>query len=271
MSESADKDRADGMLDGKTIVVTGCASGIGWETAKQIGRHGGRVIGVDINEPAGNVDDFRGCDLSDRVAMETLVKHLPDGIDGIANVAGLPPTAPPEMVLLVNLVGLKFFTETMISKLRDGASIVNVASLAGSGWIEATTAIKASEGLDFRNVSPFVEKYGVGREKARSYFFSKEALVVWTMQCRWKWRDRGIRMNTVSPGPVDTPILKDFIATLGPRDSLDKRLVERFGTPEDVAPVICFLLSDMTRWIRGANIPVDGGMYAHLQCKMHEL
>lgn len=104
---------------------------------------------------------------------------------------------------------------------------------------------------------------------ARSYFFSKEALIVWTMQNRWTWRDRGIRMNTVSPGPVETPILKDFLETLGARAEEDMRIMDRPGRPGDIAPAIAFLLSDGAAWIRGTNIPVDGGMYSHVLCEMH--
>ena len=71
-------------------------------------------------------------------------------------------------------------------------------------------------------------------------------------------------MNTVSPGPVETPILGDFLQTLGERAKEDARLMERPGTAQDIAPVIAFMLSSESYWIRGANIPVDGGMAAHI-------
>ena len=179
--------------------------------------------------------------------------------------------APARMVLLVNLVGLKYFTELMIPKLNDGASIVNLASLAGFGWPHAIDAVKASYDLDFEDVDEFIAKHKVGNEGGRSYFFSKEALVVWTMKNRWTWRDRNIRMNSVSPGPVDTPILKDFVETLGERAEEDMKVMDRPGTPEDIAPIVTFLLSDMTHWIRGTNIPSDGGMSSHLLCNIHQL
>ncbi len=260
----------DKILRDKTIVVTGCASGIGKATAKLVKRLGGDVLGVDVNKTEEHVDELYIADLSDRRTVKALINALPTRIDGIANIAGLPPTAPAEKVLLVNLVGLKFFTENMIPKLNDGASIVNLASLAGFGWPQAMDAIRASEDLDFEDVEDFIRRWNVGNEGGRSYFFSKEALVVWTMRNRWTWRERGIRMNAVSPGPVDTPILKDFIETLGERAEEDMRVMDRPGTPEDVAPVVAFLLSDMTRWIRGANIPCDGGMSSHLFSKIHE-
>lgn len=259
------------VLENKKIIVTGVASGIGQETAKTIKSLGGYVIGVDRNKATNHVDEFHQADLSDKSSIDQLVAALPSGANGLANIAGLPPTAPAELVVLVNLVGLKYLTESLLPKLADGASIVNLASLAGFGWSQSILAIKASANIDFADVAAFNKKYDIGSEGGRSYFFSKEALVVWTMQNRWTWRDRGIRMNAVSPGPVETPILKDFLETLGDRAEEDARVMDRPGSPGDIAPVVCFLLSDMATWMRGSNIPVDGGMSSHILCGMHEL
>ena len=259
------------LLAGKTVVVTGCASGIGRETARLAKALGADVLGVDVRHTEEHVDELYVADLTDRRTIQALVRALPDGIDGIANVAGLPPTAPAEKVLLVNFVGLKFFTEAMIPKLNEGASIANLASLAGFFWADAVPAVRAAQDLEFEDVAQFVRDWRVGNEGGRSYFFSKEALIVWTMRNRWTWRDRGIRMNCVSPGPVDTPILQDFVETLGPRAEEDMRVMDRPGRPEDVAPVVCFLLSDMSRWYRGANLTADGGMSSHILCEQHGL
>jgi len=259
------------LLRDKTIVVTGCSSGIGKETARLIKRLGGEVLGVDINKTDDYVDELYLADMSDRRTLKALIMALPAGIDGIANIAGLPPTAPADKVVLVNLVGLKFFTENMIPKLNDNASIVNLASLAGFGWQDSLDSIRASSDLEFEDVPQFLLEHDITNADGRSYFFSKEALVVWTMQERWAWRSRGIRMNAVSPGPVDTPILKDFLETLGERAEEDARVMDRPGLPEDIAPVVTFLLSDMTSWIRGTNLPVDGGMMSHLLCKINQL
>ncbi|MEO7128883.1 MAG: coniferyl-alcohol dehydrogenase [Rhodoferax sp.] len=257
------------MLEHKTIIVTGAASGIGAATAALLASCGAEVISVDINRPAAPVGRFIQADLSDKISVDRLVAELPTGAHGLANIAGLPPTRPPEAVLKVNLVGLKYLTTQLVPKLADGAAIVNLASLAGLGWAEAKEAVLASNQLDFDGVAAFCRRYRI--EGARSYFFSKEALIVWTMQNRWTWRSRGIRMNAVSPGPVDTPILKDFIETLGARAEEDMKVMDRPGTPADIAPVVAFLLSDGSAWIRGTNVAVDGGMYSNVQCSMHGL
>jgi len=257
------------VLKGKTIIVTGASSGIGAATAALAAAQGADVISVDINPRVRPVGRFVRADLADRASIDALVDALPAGAHGLANIAGLPPTRPAAQVVKVNLVGLKYLTTRLVPKLADGASIVNLASLAGLGWADAKETIQASANLEFGEVDAFCRKHGI--EGARSYFFSKEALIVWTMQHRWTWRDRGIRMNAVSPGPVDTPILKDFLQTLGARAEEDMKTMDRPGKPGDIAPVVCFLLSDGAAWIRGTNVPVDGGMFSNILCQMNGL
>ena len=255
---------------GKKIIVTGAASGIGAETAKLLKAQGANIIGMDLNEPQANVDQYIKVDFSDPGSIEAAVASVPTGIDALCNIAGVPPTKERALVLKVNFLGLRHFTELMIDKLNDGASIVNIASLAGLGWPEAGDQIKAFLAFrDFSATEAFCELNGVEEGGGRSYFFTKETLLVWTMMNRWTWRDRGIRMNCVSPGPVETPILPDFLETLGERAAEDAKVMDRPGRPEDIAPVIAFMCSDDSSWIRGANIPVDGGMYQHVLCNMH--
>ena len=104
--------------------------------------------------------------------------------------------------------------------------------------------------------------------EGRSYFFSKEYVVYWTMRSRWAWRDRGIRINVVSPGPIETPILPDFKAVLGRAERVIG-LVGEPGSPRDVAPLVSFLISDAASWITGANFAVDWGISAHLTLERH--
>jgi NAD(P)-dependent dehydrogenase (short-subunit alcohol dehydrogenase family) len=257
------------MFQDKTFVVTGVSSGIGAETARWLREQGARVLGVDLRQPSTGIDDFFQADLGDAASLDRLVAALPAGIDGLANIAGLPPTHPAAVVLRVNLVGLKYLTLALVDKLADGASIVNLASVAGAGWPLALPAIQASEDLAFAEVDAFCLAHRI--EGARSYFFSKEAVIAWTIQNRWTWRSRGIRMNAVSPGPVDTPILTNFIETLGERAADRMQVMDRHGAPADIAPVVAFLLSAASTWIRGTNVPVDGGLHAHVMDEQYGL
>lgn len=260
---------SNGLVAGKLIVVTGCSSGIGAQTVKTLKAQGANIIGVDIN-PSDAVDTFIKADLGEAESIAATANLIPQGIDGLCNIAGLPPTRPAPAVLKVNLVGLKIFTYQLIDKFSSGASITNLASLAGGGWPEAIKQVKQLNAIDnLDSVEAFCATHKIDEEAGRSYFLSKEALIVWTMQNRWTWRDQGIRMNAISPGPVETPILPDFIKTLGDRAEEDMRVMDRPGTPADIAPLATFLQSDGSAWIRGANIPCDGGMSSHIAMNMH--
>lgn len=258
------------MLKDKTIIVTGVSSGIGAETARQIMAQGGRVIGVDRNPSDLPLYAFHQVDLMDAAALDALIATLAaTKADGLANIAGVPPTAPPAVVLTVNLVALKRLTLGLVDSLADGAAIVNLASLAGIGWEGEVAKITAAADLTHEGVAEFCATQGITPET--SYFFTKQALVAWTYENRWTWRARGIRMNAVSPGPVDTPILGDFLETLGERAEEDMRIMDRAGRPSDIAPVVCFLLSDGSGWLRGVNIATDGGMRAHIEATSNGL
>lgn len=257
-------------LKNKTIIITGVSSGIGEETAREVRAAGGHVIGIDRNAPRVDLDGFYQVDLTDEAAVDALIDALkPLKADGLANIAGVPPTAPVDVVLTVNLVALKKLTLGLVDSLNDGASIVNLASLAGIGWEGELDKIKAAEGLSYAGVADFAAAHEITPDI--SYFFTKQALVAWTHESRWTWRDRGIRMNAVSPGPVDTPILGDFLETLGERAEEDMRIMDRPGAPTDIAPVVTFLLSDGSVWLRGVNIATDGGMRAHIDATSHGL
>lgn len=257
-------------LTGKTIAVTGSSSGIGAETVDLLKSYGARVIGFDkqVAHPI-NTDEFIQVDLADPDSIEAAVAATPCKVDALCNVAGIPPTLPEPLVLQVNFTGLRHFTERMIDHLNEGAAIVNCGSMAGFGWQENLYQVKAFMALrDFDDVTEFVADQEI--QGAKSYMLSKEALVAWTHKCWDRWKDKGIRMNTVSPGPADTPILKDFIEALGQRAEDDLNTL-RAGRVEEIAPLIAFLCSDASQWLRGANIPVDGGLAASALCQKHEL
>ena len=228
------------MNKGKTYVVTGVASGIGAETSRFLRAKSVKFIGVDRIE-IDKADQFFQVGLSDRASIDNLVASLPEGLDGLINISGLPPTAPAQNVLRVNIQGLLRLTLGLVDRLAHGESIASLASLAGPKlWIKSkrlwrliSTAILLVLLLNRTLIM------GAGH-----VFWPKKHC--WCVPCknRWTWRDRGINMNAISPGAVDTPILKDFIETLGARAEEDMRVLDRPATPHDIAPVAAFALSD---------------------------
>jgi NAD(P)-dependent dehydrogenase (short-subunit alcohol dehydrogenase family) len=185
---------------------------------------------------------------------------LPTRIDALCNVAGVSGTLGAEKSLAVNFYGLRALTEALAPQLREGASVVNVASIAGFGWRQNLERAKGLAGLQgFPNVADIVAEFAIKDEEV--YPISKEALLLWTFRAAHlaMFKSRGIRVNAVSPGPVETPILNEFRAVLGDaRVNSDIIRAGRAATPPDIAPVIAFLCSDGARWINGVNIPADG-------------
>ena len=257
------------MHSGRTYIVTGVSSGIGAATCQTLRSEGAKIIGVDRTD-SGIADEFFNADLSDQDSIEDLVQRLPSGADGLANIAGVPPTLSPELVLKVNFIGLRYFTLSIIDKLADNASIVNLASIAGYGWPEAMVRTRELLAMDFESDLKAFSDLNNLDDAGRSYFLSKEALIVWTMQNRWTWRDRGIRMNSVSPGPVDTQLLRDFVATVDQRVEESMRIMERPGRPDDIAPVVSFMLSAGSGWLRGVDVTADGGLSSHRLSIVHD-
>ena len=108
------------MTNSRVIVVTGAASGIGAAAARLLREDGETVIGIDITEPAaGSVDQFVSMDQSDPASIDAAVAKLPDGLDGLMNIAGVAPSpkSPPAVVLKTNFYGVRAFTRKLLGKI----------------------------------------------------------------------------------------------------------------------------------------------------------
>jgi len=248
-------------FQGKTIVVTGASSGIGAETARLLRFAGARVIGVDRNEPLLTLDGFVKADLSEQSTIDAAFRQLPERIDALCNIAGVPGTSNVDLVARVNYLGLRHLCQRVVERMPAGAAIVNVSSILGAEWPQRLDLHKAlAETAGFEAGLAFLARKPVAQESCYQYF--KEALIVWTVSHSQKWfLERGVRMNCVAPGPVFTPILGDFVAMLGEeRVQKDAHRMKRPALADEVAPVIAFLCSDAARWVSGVNLPVDGGL-----------
>ena len=258
------------MISGKTIVVTGVASGIGKRTAELASAMQADVIGIDIHEPQNFIGQFLKGDISTEAGVAAIAAALPSHIDGLCNVAGLSGKTGAAATLAVNFFGLRALSEMLAPKIREGGSVVNVASIAGYGWrtnIEKVKAVASVQG--FPDVASVIAKHDIKNELG--YPFSKELLLFWTMRAAHQtlYKARGIRVNAVSPGPVDTPILKQFREVLGDvRVNDDIARTGRAGNAQDIAPTVLFLCSDGARWINGANIANDGGLEASINAQV---
>jgi NAD(P)-dependent dehydrogenase (short-subunit alcohol dehydrogenase family) len=242
-------------LQGLTIAITGSASGIGAATVALARAQGAEVVGLDRNaSQPGTIQ----VDLADEASIAAAAAALPERIDVLCNVAGVPGTAPAATVIAVNFLGTRHFTELLRPRLAGGA-VVNVASVAGAGWPGNLAAI--GDLLATTGIAEGLAWYEKAAPPSPAYNFSKEALIVWTQRLGWAWRAEGPRVNSVSPGGVETPILADFHASMGPALDTVGRATGRFARPEEIATAVCFLASPAASWIRGHDLVVDGGFH----------
>lgn len=244
----------------KSYAVTGVASGIGAEIARLLSAQGNRVIGFDLTETLQNIERFIPLDLNDPAAITAAADAVDEPLDGLCNNAGLPPRAGLEAsILQVNFLGQRQFTQALLPKLRSGGAIANMASRAGAGWRENIAQNKRLAALGTRaQLDGFVTAEGLNATQC--YNLSKEAMVLWTAALTEPLIAKGLRANSISPGAVATGILDDFARAFGEKMAHNVARAGRPGTPDEVAEVAVFLLSEQSAWLKGVDIAVDGGM-----------
>ncbi|KQX01592.1 3-alpha-hydroxysteroid dehydrogenase [Massilia sp. Root418] len=248
-------------LQNKTVVVTGAASGIGAEVARLARFEGATVIGMDRNEAGLTLDAFIAVDMASTASIDAAIGQLPQRVDALCNIAGVPGTADPALLAKVNYLGLRHLTEAVLPRMPAGAAIVNVSSILGADWPQRVALHKQLAAVNgFAEGQAWLDAHPVPADTCYQYF--KEALIVWTAAQSQKWfLAHSVRMNCVAPGPVFTPILGDFVSMLGQeRVQRDAHRMKRPAYADEVAAAIAFLCSDDARWISGVNLPVDGGL-----------
>ena len=246
------------------IAITGAASGIGAATAALLKKQGAEIVAFDIVEPKNNVDHWIDVDMSDPGAITRAASKATGTFDALLNIAGLPPReGQTAKVLQVNYFGLIAFTEEMLGKLNKGASIVNLASRAGSQWRENLDQVKAlmsQDNPDHSQLEAFAADHNV--DHIRAYNLTKEAVIVWTMAQTEQMVGMDLRMNSVSPSAVSTGILDDFLTAFGERAATAIARAGRPGTADEISALVAFLASPESGWIKGNDIVMDGGMSA---------
>ncbi|KAK1772088.1 3-oxoacyl-reductase [Phialemonium atrogriseum] len=246
-------------LRGKTFVITGAASGQGRTTAILLGRQGANLGLLDLNKPddvAAEIARLGGkalsfaVDVANYEQVHTAIKETSDhfgGIDGAANMAGTIGTQgfrgkgyalnviedkDWDWMMAVNLTGVKNCIKAELNYVKDHSSIVNISSIAG------------------QRGTPWNAPYGT----------AKWGVISLTKCAAQEAGDRGIRVNAIAPGVIDTPLAQ----SLGTQEQVHERLIsktalKRIAQPEEVSKVVLFLLSDVSGYITGTTINVDGG------------
>ncbi len=240
-------------LEGKTILVTGGAGGIGSEVGRLCSKLGARIILTDIREDAlqsalsSLVKMDRGehlaikADLTNANELNALVDQIPE-IDGFVCNAGVMKLVLTQFITeeeltriqSINLNAPILLTKALLKKkkIKKGGSIVFTASAAGVYRVSMGNAIYATT------------KCGIDA------FMRTVAL---------EYGPKGIRCNSVNPGMVETALIGSFTEEQKEKEMLNYPL-RRFAKPEDIAQGIAFLLSDASSFVTGTALKIDGGM-----------
>lgn len=251
---------------GKKVVLTGGASGVGAAAVEMIANLGCTDLTVlDVNEPTGPATRFIPTDMSDPASIDAAVAEIGDGVNVLFNNAGIAGVHAPDLVMRVNALGPIRLTRGLIGGMPAGSAVVNTASIAGQQWMENLEAILeflAIEDWD-QGVQWVADRGDLTEEDP--YGFSKQVAQVWTMQgSRPMSHDRGVRMNSVCPGPIDTPLIGDFIQHM--TEQLINWAVDETGgemlSAQEVASSLVMLGSGASAGINGHNVVVDNGLTA---------
>jgi NAD(P)-dependent dehydrogenase (short-subunit alcohol dehydrogenase family) len=236
-------------LEGKVCVITGAAGGIGAATASVFEREGARVVGVDLFEH--DVGELSlQADVTDEESVAGLYLRIRDElghIDVLFNNAGI---SPPEDASVLD-------TELEVYERVQATNLRSVFLCCKHGIPHLLDA----GGGSVINTASFVAVMGAATSQI-AYTASKGGVLALSRELGVEFAKRGVRVNALCPGPVETPLLLELFAADPERAA--RRLVHvpmgRFGTTEEIANAVLFLASDESSFVNAATFIVDGGI-----------
>ncbi|KAL8657217.1 MAG: hypothetical protein Q9226_002134 [Calogaya cf. arnoldii] len=272
-------------FEGKVIAITGGASGIGQATAQLLATRGATVLIADVQDVAltATADSIKKAtpgakvltkivDVTDSQQVDAWIQEAVSQcgkVDGAANLAGITGKSTNtalvgdvqeddfDKIMAVNVKGVFNCLKSLLNSMKDqgSGSIVNATSVAGVRGYPSSIAYCASK------VRP-----PLSNRCFRVLTSLQHAVVGMTRTAARDYGDKNIRVNAIAPGPIDTPMMDGLYGRHGVSD-MSKFVIQsvpmhRYGTPEEVAKLIVFLLSEDSSFCNGSVFGIDGGMTA---------
>jgi NAD(P)-dependent dehydrogenase (short-subunit alcohol dehydrogenase family) len=247
--------------EGMRVVVSGGGgAGMGAATVTELSNLGAEIHVLDLKEPPVDVKSYQSADLKDPDATAAAIDTIGGTIHALFNCAGLPgPPFSDLDTMIVNFVAMRHLAELCAQRMTEGGAVASISSTAGSGylaniakWMPLVTTNGFAEAKQWCEEHP--------DEIATGYAPSKEAICVWTHAVAIEYAPRNIRVNCISPGPTDTPMMPAF------EDFAGADLINQFtqgagrrSRPEEQAYPLIFLNSRAASYVSGENFVTDGG------------
>lgn len=242
------------LLIDKTILVTGASSGIGRATAIECSKLGAKLIITARNEQRlkatlaaleGGCHQMILADLTKQSDVDNLINSLPK-LDGLVNDAGINIMKP------VSFIKQKDLDDTF--RINTFASVLLASAILKNKRMNKNASIVMISSIASMTCTPGNSIYGM----------SKSAIESFVKYCALEVQSKGIRVNSIHPGMVDTAMTQNP-ALSAEEENADRQnyIQKRYGDPKEIALAVVYLLSDATKWMTGSRLVIDGGIHLH--------
>jgi NAD(P)-dependent dehydrogenase (short-subunit alcohol dehydrogenase family) len=266
-------------FEGRRIIVTGAASGLGKATAEELTLLGAEVYALD-RSPADAGHKYVRVDLLDPRSIEAAVAEVGGPVHALFNAAGVGGSTGAFELVACNFIGTRYLTELVLPSMPDGSAIASISTTGGALWRGSLETLRPLlETKSFEEAAEWTRNWAREWEVKwqaattgealkpnasmllNAYPFSKQALVLYTILKAKQLVPRRIRVNTISPHAVETPMWHSYA------DGRDEEHIERWARglggkladARELAYPLIFLNSDLASHINGTDLFVDGG------------
>ncbi|MBV8982842.1 MAG: SDR family oxidoreductase [Acidimicrobiia bacterium] len=258
--------------EGKRCLFVGCATGMGAAAAKAVQLLGGEAHGVDYREPDYKLASFTSCDLRDESQVDSMLGSLEAPFHAVFYCAGLPPTYSALDNVKVNISALRKVAEGVHPLVPRGGAMAFIASMGGMQFMDNLDVLNDFLSTDgsFAAAEAWCEAHADNVNEG--YGFSKQAAILYTINRALAVVGDGVRVNCISPGSTDTPMMPEF-EKFAPPEMIKAFYgpLDRAAQPEEMGWPLVFLNSDAATFITGLNLIIDGGFAAGMATGLIDL